>query len=91
MHAVCVGCLCEVARGRVRFSSRVRMIEAEDIEPARAGAAERIDVILRVDQKAIGVLVEVPGPSGFEHPIISANQQAAAFGRIGFPCVSDNG
>ena len=67
------------------------MIEADDVEPSRAGAAERIDVILWVDQKAIRALVEIPGPSGFEHPIFSANQQAAAFGRIGFPSVSDNG
>jgi hypothetical protein len=70
------------------------MIEANHLQAARSGGAQRCDVILRIDQESMRILSEISRPSRFEYLVAASDQQAAAFSRIRFAgmschCVGD--
>jgi hypothetical protein len=67
------------------------VIEADDVEPALAGRAQRREVIGRVDQKSRRRLVsEVPRPHRRDHLSAAAQQQAATLIGRRLPGVKDD-
>src|SRR5262245_8921868 len=70
---------------------RVGMIEADHLEATCTGASDRIEVILRVDQKAVWVVGNIPAADGLDYHFGAANQDAAALGRRRVACVSGDG
>ena len=69
----------------------MRVIEADDVQPAAARISPAVEVILWIDQKPRRRLVrDIPRPEGLEDRRIAAEQQPAAFGWNGFPRVGDD-
>jgi hypothetical protein len=67
-----------VCIGRFGRRARMRMVEANDVQPAPPRAAPAVDVILRIDQKARRFGGDVPRPHGVDDLIAAPNQQPAA-------------
>ena len=80
-----------IRRRRDRRRSGMRVIEADDVQPAAARISPAVEVILWIDQKPRRRLVrDIPRPEGLEDRRIAAEQQPAAFGWNGFPRVGDD-
>ena len=68
----------------------MRMIEAKHLEAALPRAANRIDVILRVDQKTRRLLCDVPRGDRFSHCGAGADEHPAALNWLRGESVNDD-
>jgi len=71
----------------------MRVIKAQDLEAALSSFAPDAEVIFGVDFETVGIGGDVSRPRALDNHLagaLRANQQAAALGRGGLACVSDD-
>ncbi len=69
----------------------MRVIEADDVEAEAPPFPPGLDVILRVDQKSIGIRGKISRPAGLGDAVGRSKQQAAALGRCSLARMGDDG
>jgi hypothetical protein len=79
-----------IGLGRLGRRVRMRMIEANDLEPASPCVASAVDMILRIDQKPRGLGGDVPRTHGLHNLVTTSDQQPAALRRRRLPRVLDD-
>src|SRR6185295_8005512 len=79
-----------IRRRRPRIRIRMRVVEADDVQSARASFAPGANVIRRVDQKTRWVVCEIGGANGSNDLRSAAEEQSAALSGCRLTRVSDD-
>ena len=66
------------------------MVEPHDVESSRACASTRVDMVLGLDQKSIGILGKVSGANRVDNVGGSPDEDAAALGGTGITRMRDH-
>ncbi len=86
-----VGELKDVARRGFNWRGGMRVVEADDLEPARARVSQRLEVVGRIDQEACcRCLGDVSSRHSLDDLLAAAEQKTAALVRRGGVRVRDN-